>query len=173
MLDDMANSADEKVAKLGLSLMPLIWPHTETRAYRWGELKKFLLTTDMQIEQIFDICIAHLDLLEGRRGLAQILVDPAKIECAPSRSTREMGMMSNLAKGLKDAKTGAKACQKLPMEMGLKDIGQFNKRFARRVKIQAVTVDEKHLSREPQITIADVLLPSWDMLVEGGYVNLN
>lgn len=71
----------------------------------------------------------------------------------------------------KDMKSGGKGVGKLPMEMTIKDIGQLNTRFAMRGKIQSISMDEAHAPRQPQIAIADVLLPSWEMLITGGYLN--
>jgi hypothetical protein len=164
MFDDWANSADTKIGRLGMTLDTLIWPHTETRAYRWGALKQFLLAKDMQIEQTFDVCASNLDIKTGRRELAQVIIPPSKIEDRPSPSTREWGMMTNLARGLKDMKTGHKIAQKLPLSFTIEDIGEFNRKFAGFPRFQAVSRDEQNSAREPQIAISDTLLPSWNML---------
>jgi len=170
MFDDMANSTDENMALLGLTLATLIWPHTETRAYKWGALKDMLLAMGMQIEQVFDISTACMDIQEGRRGLAQVILPVPKLEDRSSRSPREWGMMTALARGIKAAKTGGKAAGKFPLDMTLEDIGQFNTRFGMQPHFQSITFDEQHAPRQPQIAVNDVLLPSWNMLKKGGYV---
>lgn len=171
MFDDMANSTDANMALLGLSLATFIWPHTESRGYTWKTLKRMLGAKDMQVEQTFDLCAANMDIIDGTKGTAQVILRVDKHEDRPSPSKREWGMMSNLAKGIKDIKSGGKGVGKLPMEMTVQEIGQINARFAMRGKIQSISMDEQHSPRQPQIAIADVLLPSWNMLKESGYLN--
>lgn len=171
MFDDMANSSDENMTLLGLNLATYIWPHTETRGYTWKKIKRMLGAKDMQVEQTQDMCTANMDIKEGIRRTAQVILRVDKHEDRPSPSKREWGMMNNLARGLKEIKTGGKGVGRLPMEMTLEDIGQVNARFSMRGRVLTISVDETHAPRQPQIAIADVLLPSWDMLKEGGYLN--
>lgn len=166
--DDMMNSSNEATAKLGLAVVPYVWALTGERAYRWGALKRFLNSKDMLPETTYDLSSAQEDLHERRRGTAQILVDPPKIECANSPSDREFGMLANLAFSAKEMKTASKENGRY--DWTLEDIAYYNKRFGGRPRGQTVTIDEMTAPRALQVAFGDVLIPSWDALKTGGYI---
>jgi hypothetical protein len=173
MFDDMGNSADSRISKLGISLAPIIWPHTESRGYKYGFLRKCIWAKDMQIEQALDLASADNDVRQGRRLTAQVIDPVPKIECEASPDERERAMMNNLARGIKDAKTMLKQSLTSPLTMTLQDIGIYNGRMSLNYRWNTVTNNRFHTTRDPQLVLSDVMLPSFEMMQNGGYLFTN
>lgn len=155
---------------LNVSLAP--WPLTGERMIRADILRRLPWTNDMTIESQINVMLAGESMRRGALTTAHVMNPHPKLECADVTVDREWRMMNYCAHHHRVVIEHCATLGKVLGDWSVEDIRKFNQQTGTRIIPGIITNDAGATGSIAYATRPPYMLPSVEMLIQHGLVDL-